>query len=72
VQIGTKMTKKIKLVLTENQIDALQIAMDWAIGTVDSEFKQSDPEIWKEMQQIQKLRASVLNTIQNHYAKAVA
>ncbi len=72
MQIGTKMTKKIKLVLTENQIDALQIAMDWAIGTVDSEFKQSDPEIWKEMQQIQKLRASVLNTIQNHYAKAVA
>jgi len=66
------MAKKIKLVLTENQIDALQIAMDWAIGTVDSEFKQSDPEIWKEMQQIQKLRASVLNTIQNHYAKAVA
>jgi hypothetical protein len=44
------MAKKIKLVLTENQIDALQIAMDWAIGTVDSEFKQSDPEIWKEMQ----------------------
>lgn len=64
------MAKKIKLVLTESQIDALQIAMDWAIGTVDSEFKQSDPEIWKEMQQIKKLQSSVLNTVQNHYAKA--
>ena len=66
------MSKKIKLILTENQIDALQIAMDWAIGTVDSEFQQSDPEIWKEMQQIKKVQASILNTIQKHYAKVGA
>ena len=66
------MAKKIKLVLTENQIEALQIAMDWAIGTVDDEFKESDPETWKEMQQIKKLQSSVLNTIQNHYTKAGA
>ena len=62
------MAKKIKLVLTENQIDVLMLAIEWAIGTVDEDFKTDSPEIYAEMKKMQKLDESLTKTIQNHYA----
>ena len=62
------MAKRIKLVLTENQIDVLMLAIEWAIGTVDEDFKTDSPEIYAEMKKMQKLDESLTKTIQNHYA----
>jgi len=66
------MSKKIKLVLTENQIDTLRVAMEWAIGTVEESFKQDAPEIYAEMKKMVKLDNSISNTIEKHYAKVGA
>ena len=65
-----KMAKKIKLILTENQADVLMLAMQWAIGTVEEDFKDDSPELYAEMKKMVKLETSLENTIQKHYAKA--
>lgn len=64
------MAKRIKLVLTEQQTDVLMLAIEWAIGTVDEDFKNDSPDIYAEMKKMQKLDASITKTVQNHYAKA--
>lgn len=66
------MAKKIKLVLTENQIDVLTQALEWAIGTVDDSFKEDSPDLYKDAQKMRQLDASILKTIQKHYAKVGA
>lgn len=66
------MAKKIKLVLTENQIDVLMQALEWAIGTVDDSFKEDAPEIYKDAQKMRQLDVSIINTVQKHYAKVGA
>ena len=44
------------------------LAIEWAIGTVDEDFKTDSPEIYAEMKKMQKLDESLTKTIQNHYA----
>lgn len=63
------MTKKIKLLLTENQVDVLMQAMEWAIGTVDEDFKNDAPEIYKEMKKMKKLDESIIKQVQKQNTK---
>lgn len=66
------MAKKIKLVLTENQVDVLMQALEWAIGTVDDSFKEDSPELYKDAQKMRQLDTSITNAVQKHYAKVGA
>ena len=66
------MAKKIKLILTEGQMETLQLALTWAIGTVEEDFKNDSPELYKEMKQMVKLDASIENTVVKHFAKVGA
>ena len=66
------MAKKIKLVLTDNQIYVLMQALEWAIGTVDDSFKEDAPDIYKAAQKMRQLDTSITNAVQKHYAKVGA